>query len=278
MRTSQRQQMPPTEKSTFYDDHPFDWVTPGESESIESVVSRPLVDIIRNLKSQQLVIDVGCGPGRVLGILARQGVKCIGLDRSRSSIGLAVRRYGRPGVVGDNLRLPLADGCADVVISDGVIHHTDDPKAALAENLRVLKPSGTMYLAVYRPSGRYPRLYRFPGAMIRSGLQHKWAQPLVLIFAEIPYFLIHFVRSKGHRTWKGVRNLFYDYFVTPTVAFLPRDRVEQWCVQQRARIAFYDENRRQNVHCFRITKEECATPGEQRSRSVVGTLATATAE
>ena len=264
--------MQSSEKKTFYDDHPFDWVLPGESEPIESVVSRPLVDMIRNLQPGQLVLDIGCGPGRVLGILARRGVKCIGVDRSRSSVGLAVSRYGRPGIVGDNLRLPLADSCADVVISDGVIHHTDDPKAALAENLRVLKDSGSLYLAVYRPSGRYPLLYSFPGAMIRSGLKHRWARPIVSVFAEVPYFLVHFIRSKGRRTWKGARNLFYDYFVTPTVAFLPRETVERWCAEQGARIAFYDENRSQNVHCFRITKGQT-----EPSAPVVGSFSGALA-
>ena len=62
--------------------------------------------------------------------LARRGVRCIGLDRSRVSLALAVQRYGRPGTVGDNLRLPFADAAAEVVISDGVIHHTENPRAA----------------------------------------------------------------------------------------------------------------------------------------------------
>jgi hypothetical protein len=63
------------------------------------------------------------------------------------------------------------------------------------------------------------------------------------------------VRSKGKRTWSGARNLFYDYFVTPRVAFLPRQVVEEWCAQQKARIVQYDENRGQNVHSFVVKKE-----------------------
>ena len=64
------------------------------------------------------------------------------------------------------------DGTADVVISDGVIHHTDDPFVSFSENCRILKPGGRMYLAVYKPTGRYPWLYKYPGAVIRFGLQH----------------------------------------------------------------------------------------------------------
>ena len=247
--------MGPTERATFYDEHPFDWIPLDPRESIRSVVSPPLADLIETLDPNSLVLDIGCGPGRVLGFLARRGIRCVGLDRSRVSLGLAVERYGRPGAVGDNLRLPIADQTADVVISDGVIHHTGDPASAFAENCRVLKPGGRMYLAVYKPSGRYPWLYRHPGALIRGGLQRSWARPLVVLFARIPYFLVHFIRSKGQRTWAGSRNLFYDYFVTPHVAFLPRTIVEEWCAQQGSRVTSYDQNPGANVHSFCITKE-----------------------
>src|SRR5580693_8344216 len=213
--------MAATEQETFYDQHPFDWVPSGASEDIRSVVSSPLVDLIDTLDPQSLVLDVGCGPGRVLGFLARRGIRCIGLDRSRVSLGLAIQRYGRPGAVGDNLHLPFADETADVVISDGVIHHTENPQAAFQENFRVLKTGGRMYLAVYKPSGHYPFLYQFPGALIRAAERHPALQPLVVLFFRVPYFLVHFVRSNGKRTWSGTRNLFYDYFVTPKVAFLP---------------------------------------------------------
>lgn len=244
-----------TEPGTFYDQHPFDWVPPDAPGPIRTVVSPPLADWIENLDVNALVLDIGCGPGRVLGFLARRGIRCIGLDRSRVSVGLAVERYRRPGVVGDNLRLPFADATADGVISDGVIHHTEDPRAAFIENCRILKPGGRMYLAVYKPSGRYPFLYKFPGAVIRSGLRHQWAGLLVTVFAQVPYFLIHFIRSKGQRTWAGAGNLFYDYFVTPRVAFLPRAVVEEWCATAGVRVVLYDENRGANVHSFCLVKE-----------------------
>ncbi|MBZ5696705.1 MAG: class I SAM-dependent methyltransferase [Acidobacteriia bacterium] len=249
-----------TEPTTFYDQHPFDWVPPDASEPIDSTVLRPLLDLIESLDTNSLVLDIGCGPGRVLGVLARRGIRCIGLDRSRVSVGLAAERYHRPGVVGDNLRLPFADGTADVVISDGVIHHTENPQAAFAENCRILKPGGRMYLAVYKDFGRYPWLYKYPGALIRSGLRDRWAGPLVALFAQLPYFLVHFVRSRGRRTWTGARNLFYDYFVTPHVAFLPRGVVEEWCAREGARVVLYEKNRGANVHSFCLVKDSRSQP------------------
>ncbi|HYA89646.1 MAG TPA: methyltransferase domain-containing protein [archaeon] len=251
--------MQSTETDTFYDQHPFDWVRNDESEGIRATLSPALVELIESLDPGSVVLDLGCGPGRVLGHLARRGVECIGLDRSRVSVNLAVQRFGRPGVVGDNLQLPFAEGSADVVISDGVIHHTEDPQRAFAENCRVLKPGGQMYLAVYKPRGRYPWLYKYPGEAIRRGLRHAWARPLVLVFARLPYFLVHFFRSKGRRTWTGAGNLFYDYFVTPRVTFLPRETVEEWARELGVSLVRYDPNRGANVHSFRLAKEQHRT-------------------
>jgi SAM-dependent methyltransferase len=250
--------MAPTESQnsrTFYDEHPFDWVPSDPQESMRSVVSPLLADLIESLDSKSLVFDVGCGPGRVLGFLARRGIRCIGIDRSRVSLGLAKRRFGASGVVADNLRLPFADDAADVLISDGVIHHTENPEAAFAENCRVLKPGGQMYLAVYKPFGHYPWIFKYPGALIRSGARRSWSTPLVTAFAQFPYFLVHYIRSKGRRTWVGAQNLFYDYFITPRVAFLSRAVIEGWCAKLGARVVHYDENRAANVHSFRLVKD-----------------------
>jgi SAM-dependent methyltransferase len=259
---------------TFYDEHPFDWASPDAARELTSVVLRPLADLIETLDANSLIFDIGCGPGRVLGLLAQRGLRCIGIDRSRVSLGLATSRYCRPGVVADNLKLPLPDAVADVIISDGVIHHTQDPHAAFAENLRVLKPGGRMYLAVYKPFGRYPLLYKYPGRMIRAGLQHGWSRPLVGIFAQGPYFLVHFCRSKGKRTWSGARNLFYDYFVTPCVDFLPRQMIEDWCERRGAQILRYDENRGANVHSFVLQKDRIATAVPEIGTAIDGNLLT----
>ena len=77
----------------------------------------------------------------------------------------------------------------------------------------------------------------------------------MFLFAKIPYFLFHFARSKGRRTWREARNLFYDYFVTPLVAFLPRQLVEQWSGTCGVRVVQYDENPGLNIHSFLCLKE-----------------------
>jgi SAM-dependent methyltransferase len=250
-----------TETKTFYDEHPFDWTPSDASGRGDAGLAQPLADWIADLDGETLVVDIGCGPGRVLSFLAHRNLRCVGLDRSGVSVGIAVERSRRPGAVADNLQLPLANQAIGAVISDGVIHHTGDPESAFAENCRVLKQGGKMYLAVYKPFGRYPWLYKYPGAVVRTGLRNSATKPLVVLFFQLPYFLVHAVRTRGRRTWRGAKNLFYDYFVSPHVAFLSRDLVEQWCRRYGARIVSYHENPGLNVHSFSLARESSPAGG-----------------
>src|SRR5262249_26725836 len=45
---------------------------------------------------------------------------------------------------GDAQRLPLADGCADVVSAGEVLEHVADVRAAIAEACRLLRPGGLL--------------------------------------------------------------------------------------------------------------------------------------
>jgi SAM-dependent methyltransferase len=78
------------------------------------------------------VIDIGCGPARVLQSLP--DVKYFGLDINPDYIAFARRTYGDKGtfVVGDtrSLRGDSRFKDADIVIAVGVLHHLDDEEAA----------------------------------------------------------------------------------------------------------------------------------------------------
>lgn len=236
--------------TTFYDDHPFDWTAGYGKAEADATLAPLLAAFIRSAPAGVLILDVGCGPGRVMACLAARGLRAVGLDLSRASVQLMTERTGGAGVVGNGLRLPFPDGSADRVIADGVIHHTSDPFAAFAESCRVLKPGGLFYAAVYKPGGHYQKLYRFPGSVIRRLVKHRAGRALVHATALPIYYLVHFVKSRGKRSWQGAKNLFYDYFVTPTVEFLSRDEVQGWSEKCGVEIVDYNPNPGLNVHSF----------------------------
>jgi len=53
---------------------------------------------------------------------------------------------GVTAIRGDVLRVPLADGCADVVSAGEILEHVTDPRAVVAHACRLLRPGGLLVL------------------------------------------------------------------------------------------------------------------------------------
>jgi ubiquinone/menaquinone biosynthesis C-methylase UbiE len=103
------------------------------------------------------VLDLGCGSGRITRSLARDGLSMSGADISNRMLDLATTEPA-----GDRVRwvlqdadhpfpLPLEAAQFDAVISSSVLEYLSDPKAALAEMARLLKPGGWAFFTVPDP-------------------------------------------------------------------------------------------------------------------------------
>ncbi len=98
------------------------------------------------------ILDLGCGWGRHLALLADAGHSVVGLDLSPALLTRArsAANHAAPLVAGDMRRLPLADAAFDVVInlatSLGLFLDDDTAVQALTEARRVLQPGGRFLL------------------------------------------------------------------------------------------------------------------------------------
>jgi SAM-dependent methyltransferase len=102
------------------------------------------------------IVDAGCGYGRNIIYLLRNGSEVFALDANPDAVEY-VRQLSdafNTGLPRENFqtgaieRMPFADALADVVICNSVLHFARDPahfRAMLAELWRVLRPGGMLF-------------------------------------------------------------------------------------------------------------------------------------
>lgn len=92
-------------------------------------------------------IDIGAAGGGNTRVLRQHGWDAVALEYGADGAEVAHGR-GLATLRGDATRLPLADGSLDLVVAFDLLEHLHDDDAAVAEVLRVLKPTGTYLVAV----------------------------------------------------------------------------------------------------------------------------------
>ena len=109
---------------------------------VELTVATPLGDLL----------DIGCGQGRILKLLASRAQRAVGVDLDADA-----RRFARAELLlaglpnctlrkGDMYSLQFADAEFDTVILDDVLTTADEPVAAIREAARLLRSGGRMLL------------------------------------------------------------------------------------------------------------------------------------
>ena len=106
-----------------------------------------------------VILDVGCGAGYFLSLIRdryrAEGCEptVVGVDISAHQVSYMAERMHREGVprviaaTGNGEFLPFADESFDLVTCSEVIEHIRNPKRALMEMRRVLKPTGMLLLS-----------------------------------------------------------------------------------------------------------------------------------
>jgi ubiquinone/menaquinone biosynthesis C-methylase UbiE len=129
-------------------------------DRVTTVAVRPLYraaarHVLASLPAGGRVLDVGTGPGQLLVELGRRrdGVTLAGVDPSADMIGHATRRVEAAGLgartelhVAPAEDLPFADSSFDAIVSTLSSHHWATPSAAIAEQVRALKPGGQLWV------------------------------------------------------------------------------------------------------------------------------------
>ena len=177
----------------FYEATPFPNYADGETrETLAAKAGRNLFlrALDRALPGDAIVLEAGCGTGQLTNFLGLSaGRRLFGGDVCLNSLRLANEFRARAGISNaaflqmNLFRPPFRAASLDMVIANGVLHHTGDAQGGFEALLRAVKPGGVVLVGLYN---RYARL---------ATLARRWA---FARFGPAAHFLDRRLASAGH--------------------------------------------------------------------------------
>lgn len=148
----------------FYEENPFPNYDDIDSE--QTLMEKARKGVFAKLLDEQIpqgafVLEVGCGTGQLTNFLGMHYNRHVfGSDMCLHSLRLAQGfrdrcRIKNAAFTQMNLFKPaFKDEAFDLVISNGVLHHTSDPRGGYTSIARLVKPGGFISIGLYNSVGR----------------------------------------------------------------------------------------------------------------------------
>lgn len=171
----------------FYEETPFP--NYDEHESARSLIDKSRSGLYacrlnESIPYNSTVLDVGCGTGQLANFLGMSCRRVVGTDASMASLrlGEAFRKkhsLSRVRFLQMNLFRPaLKPEQFDVVICNGVLHHTADPFRGFTTITRLVKPGGHVVVGLYNRYGRLMSGLRRSFFRVTGG-RARWIDPIL---------------------------------------------------------------------------------------------------
>jgi len=206
----------------FYEDNPFP--NYDDLDSKQSLMEKARRGIFARLLNEQLprrarVLEVGCGTGQLTNFLGiHWDREVFGADVCVNSLRLAKAFRDKFGIknaqfVQMNLFKPaFRPGSFDLVISNGVLHHTSDALGGFCSISRLVKYGGCIVIGLYNRIGRLT-------TDLRRVLFHLSGDRLLLLDAHM--------RNRNHNKMRK-RAWFMDQYKHPQESRHSYDEIIDW--------------------------------------------------
>ena len=206
----------------FYEENPFPNYDDIDSEA--TLMEKATRGVFARLLGEQipqgaLVLEVGCGTGQLTNFLGMHyNRRVFGSDMCLHSLRLANGfrercRIKNAGFTQMNLFRPaFKPGVFDLVVSNGVLHHTADPRGAFESIARLVKPNGVIIIGLYNKIGR---------------LTTDFKRFLFRVSADKLSFLDAHMRNKNYNQDRK-RAWFYDQYKHPHESKHTYSEVIEW--------------------------------------------------
>jgi SAM-dependent methyltransferase len=169
----------------FYEETPFP--NYDDCDSVRSLIEKSRMGLYARaldaaIPYNSTVLEVGCGTGQLSNFLGIACRRVVGADLCLNSLRLAEnfrseQNLDRVRFVQTNLfRLPFEPEQFDVILCNGVLHHTSDPRRGFEGLLPLLKPGGHIIIGLYNTYGRLMTDLRRKIFRLTNGAA-KWIDP-----------------------------------------------------------------------------------------------------
>ncbi len=145
--------VPPHRDVAAFDDRAPGYDTGWRGRLHHDIADRTATLALAGSSGPERILDVGCGTGYLLRLLAARcpdATELVGVDAAPTMISTAAAGAHDPRLrfsLGVAERLPAPDGAFDVVVSTTSFDHWSDQGAGLAQCARVMKPGARLVLA-----------------------------------------------------------------------------------------------------------------------------------
>jgi len=122
---------------------------------VKQYLEAEIAFVVDKIEGCELILELGCGYGRVLGRLAANVETVVGIDTSYESLRLAselLRESPRCHLaMMDAAEIGFRDGCFDAVvcIQNGISAFHVDQRRLVEEAMRITRPRGTVLFSSY---------------------------------------------------------------------------------------------------------------------------------
>jgi len=171
-------------------------------EAAQRALHRAILDLTVTAPVGDL-LDVGCGRGAILKLLASRANRAVGVDIDTNARQLARAELMLAGLPncslrkGDMYRLPFADAEFNTIIIDDVLVDARRPVRALSEARRLLRPGGRLIVLESVPGRNVHTIQQsLAGWSREAGLR---LAPPRLVPQKAPAWLVSVATDSGER-------------------------------------------------------------------------------
>lgn len=194
------------------------WNSVSEKKEFTSPIQ--LENFEKYIKKDSCILDVGCGYGRTLDELYRNGYQNLfGIDFSSGMIARGKRQFPYLDLrIKEDDKIALPDASVDAVILFAVltcIRTNEEQGQLVSEIKRVLKPQGILYVNDFllntdeRNLSRYEQfkdiygvygVFELPEGAVCRHHDEAWIRQLLKDFAELEYSRVTRTTMNGHKS------------------------------------------------------------------------------